>query len=311
MAGEDEGSSAGADDRTHLESAPGPGGLARLTEHLGGRRVSDVVRLAGGLDCATHAFTLDGERLVLKRSKPGATTAGIEFENLRYASRSSVATPEPVALDEAGTWFGTPALVMTALPGSANLFPADLDRWVRQLAAALAAVHDTPAADFPIRRPPAWQRWTPWTDEIDGRMVGIIAAVASLREVAAGETVVFTHDDYHPGNAVFVGHTLTGVVDWSHTAMEPRQAAVAYCRKDLAIHPGGDAPDRFLAAYEAEIGFPLEHMALWDVLYGSRAMQWGHRWPPSFAELGVPVSGSDIARISAAFVDAALTTSGP
>lgn len=77
------------------------------------------------------------------------------------------------------------------------------------------------------------------------------------------------------------------------------------CRKDLAIHPGGNAPDRFLAAYQAEIGSRLE-VDLWDVLYGARALQWEHRWVLSFSELGVALTGEQIARASAGFVDEAL-----
>lgn len=87
--------------------------------------------------------------------------------------------------------------------------------------------------------------------------------------------------------------------------MEPREAGVAYCRKDLAIHPAGDAPDRFLSAYEAETGHRLD-MALWDVLYGAWALQWGYRWVGSFAELGVALTAEQIAEASASFLDAAL-----
>jgi aminoglycoside phosphotransferase (APT) family kinase protein len=49
----------------------------------------------------------------------------------------------------------------------------------------------------------------------------------------------FTHDDYYPANAVFVGDRLSGVIDWAYATVAPLGSALAYCRKDLAIHPGG------------------------------------------------------------------------
>ena len=282
-------------------------GLHLLAAALDGGEIRDVVRLGGGLDCATHAFEVRGERFVLKRSRPGSTSAAaVEFANLGHAWRSEVTTPEPVALDIAGDWFGSPALVMTALPGAHNLFPDDEETWLRDLAHALARLHDTPTAGFPRRRPPYWDRWQIWTDELDDRLRAVVAAIDELRSVAPSEPEVFTHDDYHPGNTIFVGDRLTGVVDWSHAALEPRQAAVAYCRKDLAIHPGRDTADRFLSAYEAEVGFRLDDMDLWDILYGARALQWGRRWVPAFAEVGVQCTAAHIRDASAAFIDAAL-----
>jgi aminoglycoside phosphotransferase (APT) family kinase protein len=124
--------------------------------------------------------------------------------------------------------------------------------------------------------------------------------------VAGAQPRVFTHQDYHPGNILFAGDTLVGVVDWMHAANEPAESSVAFCRKDLAVHPGGDAPDRFLAAYEAETGRRLD-IGLWDVLHGARALQWGHLWVPSFAEAGVSLTSEQIVAASAAFVDTALS----
>lgn len=86
---------------------------------------------------------------------------------------------------------------------------------------------------------------------------------------------------------------------------------MAYCRKDLAVHPGGDLADRFLAAYEAEVGIRLAHMDLWDVLCGSRGIQYGPRWVPSFAEVGVRLTGEEIVDRSTRFVDSALARLGP
>ena len=295
------------DDRAHLTSAPDGAGLARMASALGGGTVEEITGLGGGLDSATHRFILRGRRFVLKRFRPDHEDASVEYENLRQARRSRVNTPEPVAVATPGEWFETHSLVMTALDGSPSLMPQEPKIWFSELAAALAAIHDTPIDGCP-RGEPLWQRWEPWTD--DPRLTRVVEAVEILRGIAGTEPEVFSHKDFHPGNALFDADRLTGIVDWRYAGCEPRQAAVAYCRKDLAIHPGGDAPDRFLAAYEVETGIRLDHMALWDALYGTRALEYGHRWAPSFLELGVNVTAADIHAASAAFVDRALARAG-
>ncbi len=281
-----------------------------MVEALGGGAVRHVQRLGGGLDSATHRFELNGRALVLKRARPGYEEGvAWEFEHLSLACGSATVTPEPIACDTRGEWFDTASLVMTALPGGPDLHPSDLGRWVGELAQALAGLHDTPADGFTPRYAPSWERWKPWVDQPDARLAAISDAIRALSRVAADAPRYFTHDDYHPGNIVFAGGELTGVVDWAFATREPRESAVAYCRKDLAIHPGGDSPDQFLLAYEAEIGEQLEHIHLWDVLQGARALRLGHLWPPSFRELGVDVDADHIRRVSAAFVDAALERS--
>lgn len=247
---------------------------------------------------------------MLKRFQPDDKGAVIEYENLSWAIRTPTPTPEPLAVDSEGIWFGTEALVMSALPGRAQLFPDDPDTWVAQLARALAGIHDAGVEGFPGRQAPLWARWEPWIEPPDERMAAITSAIDELRELAPGEPPVFSHGDYHPGNALFEADRLTGVVDWRSARPEPPQHDVAYCRKDLALHPGGDMPDRFLAAYRAETGAELAHLAYWDVLCGARGMQYGHRWVPSFAEVGLPIGAREIMERSTAFVDAALSRLG-
>ena len=281
-----------------------------MAESLGGGVPRNVTRLGGGLSCATHRFDLGGQRLVVKRAKPGEQGVVVEFTNLQYAMRSRAPTPEPIACDADGEWFGTAAIVMTALPGEPQLFPADVARWTEELARALVQLHDTSVPDFEPRRAPRWQRWKPWEDDPDERLQAIAEVVRGLGEIAPGGVACFTHDDYHPGNVVFVDDRLSGVVDWAFVTLEPRESAVAYCRKDLAIFPGGDAPDLFLGAYEAELGARLEHLDYWEVLHGAGAMKWGHLWPPSFQEMGADIDADHVYRRSVEFVDAALRRLG-
>jgi aminoglycoside phosphotransferase (APT) family kinase protein len=292
------------EEQRHRESSPSTAGLEELGSQIGS--IPTVVRrLGGGLAASTHLLLAGGERLVLKRAFPG-TDVTIEFENLRHAARGAVPTPRPVACDPDGRWFATPAFVMTAVPGRQDLRPDDLDGWIGGLARALAALHEIATADVHPVRPPRWERWEPWETTDRPLMHAITRCIGELGTIGADQLGCFTHDDYHPGNVLFDAGRLSGVVDWSHVAIEPRGSAVAYCRSDLAIHPGGDAPDRFLRAYEAEIGTSVEQLAHWDVLQAERPLRWGHLWPPAFAEAGIELTAAHIELASRTFITDAL-----
>jgi aminoglycoside phosphotransferase (APT) family kinase protein len=140
-------------------------------------------------------------------------------------------------------------------------------------------------------------------------MKGIIETVDALRRIAPSMTEVFSHADYQPGNVLFHNDRLAGVIDWSDVTLEPREATVAYCRGVLAICPGRDVPQRFLEAYEANLGYRLE-IEPWDILYGARGLKGAYgRWPQAFEQLGVPLTGTEIWEASAAWIDQRTTGS--
>ncbi|MGH7721227.1 MAG: phosphotransferase family protein [Candidatus Dormibacteria bacterium] len=298
------------------DRSPPPGaGLRRMAESIGGGEVEHVRPLDAGIGAITHELSIGSQRLVLKRFTEQPSGASEEFHNLTLALRARVPTPAPVALDEDGRWFGSPALVMSLLPGAHNVFPVDADCWMRELARALAAIHDVSAVEDGIHRRPRWARWTPWPDDPSPRLRRVTETIAELRTMAPLEPPVFSHDDFHPGNVLFEGDVLTGVVDWGEITFEPRQAGVAYCRHCLAIFPGDDAPDRFLAAYEAEARVRLADLSWWDVLCGTRGLQPVDHWLPAMAALGLNVAADDVRHASEEWVDRALArasrASGP
>src|SRR5207302_1132278 len=79
------------------------------------------------------------------------------------AACAAVPTPEPIAFDARGEWFGTPSLVMSFLPGSPLWAPIDVAAWTTHLASTLAAIHDTALGSVPasMTRPAVWDRWKP------------------------------------------------------------------------------------------------------------------------------------------------------
>ncbi len=263
----------------------------------------------------THGLTLRGpggaeQQLILKRYPIGDETPRLEWERLGCAAGAPLPTPQRVAVDPDGAWFGTPALLMSALSGQVEMRPRDVDAWTRELARALAAIHRTDLGDaIPpvLRRPHLWTHWQLWDVEVDARIAFATAAIQRLQREASREPEVFCHDDFHPGNVLFEDGSVSGVVDWSGARLAPAAADVGYCRADLAIAPGADAPNQFLAHYQAASGEPLERLALWDVLAGMHALQWSPGWFESFADVGVIRSEDEVRAAVERFLDDALT----
>ncbi len=284
-------------------------GLRRMARALGSDRApGGVTRLTGGMQGETYAFRLDGSSLVLKVCIKNPEEAKREFDNLTVVSPSSAPTPEPILLDDQAEWFGhAHALVMTALPGRPQMHPTDLDLWIQGAAQALARIHEISPQSGAILRPPRWHRWHPSTEGMGSDAPRVDQMLAGLHEMAGELSVVFSHDDYNPGNLLFDGHgTLAGVVDWADVTVEPRHAAVALYRHFLAINPGGDAPDRFLRHYERAAEVRLGDLAMWDVLYGLRGVRQVDHWVTACEALGLAITSEEIQSRSKEWVQGAL-----
>jgi aminoglycoside phosphotransferase (APT) family kinase protein len=266
----------------------------------------EIVRLTGGLECETYVFRLGTERLVVKMFTKDGSRASTEFGNLSAVSAAGVPTPEPVHFDGNGDWFGAPTIVMSALPGRPDLHTTDVGRWVRGAAAGLAAIHEVDPEVARMAKAPRWQRWRPTWDGLGDQAAAVEVALTRLHERAGTYPTVFSHDDYNPGNVLFHGGDLSGVVDWADVTVEPAQAAVAQYRHLLAIHPGGAAPDQFLAAYLARTRRHLADMPSWDVLYGLRGLATVDHWVLAFHGLGVTLTVSDINTRSRNWIERAL-----
>ncbi len=282
-------------------------GFERVARSLGSsQRPSDIQRLTGGMEAETFAFRLGDGRFVAKVCAKNADEATAEYDNLAVVSVSTVPTPEPVLLDFDGEWFGYPTVVMTALPGRPDMHPIDRRGWIKDAAEALVSIHAVPSSRATHLLSPRWQRWKPFTKGMGVDSDRVEALLARLYKRAKSLPTVLSHDDYNPGNLLFHDGHLTGVVDWADVTIEPREAAVALFRHFLAIHPGGDAPEVFLNAYERAASISLDDVPLWDVLYGLRGVRPVDHWVTACDRLGLAISSMDIQERSLAWVSQAL-----
>ncbi|WP_144124483.1 phosphotransferase family protein [Catellatospora sichuanensis] len=244
----------------HAYPSPTPGTLGWLRRALGAP-IAAVTPLVGGIAHAVSAVdTADGRRYALRRwCRPGWQvedpwfTPANEVAALTALSGTGLPVPEVVAVDPTGAHTDFPALLMTWLPGTmlpsathrAAAEPPPSTDMLRQLIAAAHAVHavdGTGVAPFEpyvvladARPPQASSRPELWE-----RAIATGAAIGS----PARSTLI--HRDYHPGNTLWCGGRLTGVVDWTNASRGRPGYDFGYLRVNLLIAHGQGAADALL-----------------------------------------------------------------
>jgi aminoglycoside phosphotransferase (APT) family kinase protein len=254
-------------DAERLLRSPPPARAIAWCEDAAGVRVAAVRALHGGMSSAVHALDLaDGRALVLRRFvRPEwlAEEPDVPFREaaaLELLRDRPLPAPRLVASDPSGADAGDPAVLMTRLPGAIEWAPADLEGFLRGLAALLPAIHATPIGPglpayepyaLETRRPPAWTtRPHVWE-----------RGFAVFEDRPPSDERRFIHRDFHPGNVLWTGGAVTGVVDWASTSIGARSADVGHCRVNLAGVLGLGAADRFLE----HCGMPDYH-PYWDIV---------------------------------------------
>ncbi|NYH90711.1 phosphotransferase family protein [Actinopolymorpha rutila] len=251
-----------------VREVTGPGGLVASVRLMGvdstALHAVDVLSATGVL----HRLTLRRfHRTDRLRTDPWYAPTN-EATVLGLLGSTDVPAPRLVAADTTPTMCDVPTLLTTRVPGSP---PARADRTVlAQLAETLALIH---AVDLPVvralppyrpyydrqrdgdRRPPAWSA----APRLWSRVFDVVAAGPPPA------TLGFIHRDYHPGQTLWDGDRLVGVVDWTTGCLGPRGIDLARMRLNLAGRYGGEAAEQFLALYRG-MGVADAHHPYWDLL---------------------------------------------
>jgi len=255
-----------------LRPSPPEETLAWVASRFGAdARLGRVRRLRNAWASAVHAIdVVDAgrvHRVVLRRW--ARTDLAIDdgvVENeaaalAMLASLDSVAVPRLVAADPAGAHTDVPALLMTRLDGTDVLDPPDVDAWVEGLVAALRAVHSVALRErtLPGYRP--WRVQFAAPPEWSNRPAAWHRALEIAHEPPPDVATVLCHRDFWPGNVLWRGGRVTGIVDWTHACRGPAAVDVAHCRMNLALLFGIDVADEFAGRYG-----PVAELATFDLL---------------------------------------------
>lgn len=220
---------------------------------------------------ATDALTVDDatgrrHRLVLQRwsrpdsdEDPGFTPAK-EAAVLDRMDATSVPVPRVLAVDPDGEASGVPSLLTERLPGRP---PSDAACGGRELLTVLGgtlAEINTVDGGLEAVVPPYWPfgtlggvRWPPASIHPE-LWEGALAVAAEPPPTTQGR---FLHRDFHPGNSLWQGGRLTGIVDWTSASWGPPAADLAHLRINLTLRVGPEAADLARDAFR-EAGGDLE-----------------------------------------------------
>jgi aminoglycoside phosphotransferase (APT) family kinase protein len=255
----------GDDERTRLLRRRPSAQALSWAEAAIGARVTGVRACKGGSSSAIHALRVASEAgadTVILRAYVIADVVSEEPDivdreaaALGLLERTAVPTPGLLAADPTGDGAGVPSVLMTRLPGRVDWTPADMNRWLHDLAAVLPVLHETPVDDddgvrdfFPyapsswappvwLRRPDVWER-----------------AVEVFHRPPLDRDRVLIHRDYHPGNVLWRRGRVSGVVDWQAVSRGPRAVDVFWCRANLIERFGMEIGDRFVEVWERVSG---------------------------------------------------------
>jgi aminoglycoside phosphotransferase (APT) family kinase protein len=187
---------------------------------------------------------------------------------LQLLSETTVPAPRLYAADLEAAICDVPALLESWVPGSPAWQPDDLDAYLERAAEVLVAIH---AASVPstaeLPRYAPYRGREPIVSPAFTTRPGLWKRVAHVLDgprPVHDETVI--HRDYHPGNVLWDGTQVTGVVDWATAAWGPSGIDLARMRLNLAAHVGREAADRFVVAYVTAGGDASAHNPYWDLL---------------------------------------------
>lgn len=209
---------------------------------------------------------------------------------LQLLADSAVPAPRLCATDLEAAVCDVPAILESWIPGGQAWRPDDIDRYLARAAEVLVAIHRIPVppdADLPRYAPYHGPRVAspPFATR-----AGLWERVADALEVpwpAYRES--FIHRDYHPGNVLWDGVRVTGVIDWATAAWGPPGIGLARMRQNLASHLGRAVADRFVCAYVTAGGDPSARHPFWDLLDAA----------DSLPDLAAPMGpgGGDLAKL--------------
>jgi aminoglycoside phosphotransferase (APT) family kinase protein len=262
-----------------------------------GAPIRKVKPLTGGMSTGIHLLeTKRGDKVVMRRFlNPhwlgiDPHLAPREAAVLKALESTSVPAPALVGVDPYGMRCEAPTVLMGFVPGR-RVALDDHDRYARELAHAMATIHDVapPAVDG---LPDEVSQIGTIVHEVSPNRHGsnpspeLWAKVGErLGPVTFGPNTLI-HGDFHPGNVLFNRHRLSAVIDWPLAAAGQPSSDVCFCRLDAGLMLGLDVADRILAAYEAETGAPVPNRGWWDLFAASRADGALDSWTESYAGLG-------------------------
>jgi len=229
-----------------------------------------------------------------------------EFKTLQLLKSHGSAVPEPLFLDDDGKILGSPGIVTRFMPGKLIMEQPYPTQWAETLAKTLAGIHSISVTTFDTSFLLDGNSEILWflkskdsvPEYISTHPKGMALWIAIIDYLPKQKFVepALVHIDYWSGNILWDKGVVSAVVDWEEAAQGDPGIDVAYCRMDMMLCGMSEAADKFLAAYEKEMGKPVSNLGLWELAAAVRPMLTPDGW----------ISDSPSKERFADFVDAAI-----
>jgi aminoglycoside phosphotransferase (APT) family kinase protein len=234
-----------------------PSLLAWIADQVGGAPLERIQRLPRAMTSEVVGLRAGDRSLVLRwypdGPPPGLDPDPIEREVAALSALEDTLVPAPGLV--AASVAEPSAVLMTRVAGQARL--ARLDAGAMRSMMALVHACDS-AALTPwlyrgyhegqvLRRPTWWRDSAIWE-----------RAVVQTETARPTGPPVFLHRDFHPGNLLWSGSTISGVVDWVNACVGPAGVDLGHLRVNLATLDDVDAADAFdpgHPAWDIEMAF--------------------------------------------------------
>lgn len=255
----------------------------------------ELAPIPGGASRQTLLVDAGGERWVLRRDPPGASSfapLAVEFGVVAAVAAAGVPVPRPVHLEPEGGRFGSAGFLMEHVGGTSvaprllrrDEYAAARERIPPQLAQALGRIHAIDPADLdgipmPDDDPAiaACELWEAALDEIGEPLPAVEAGLRRLRlnPPDPPPSTRLVHGDFRLGNFIADGDGLAAVIDWELCHLGDPAEDIGWLtirswrfgNDDLPV-AGMGALEPFLDAYDAAGGArpDTERLRWWEAM---------------------------------------------
>jgi len=268
-------------------------------------------RLKGGISAEMTALEIEypeGQtgKMIVRRPGEAALrrnprAAEDEYRLLQLLRSLGLATPTAYYLDQSGTIFSTPYVVIEYIEGKPDFAPMHAANFTLQLAAHLAKIHSADCSKLDVsflamqadgcaealgRRP---ARVDASLDE--GRIRDILEPIWPPQQRNAS---VLLHGDFWPGNLLWREHTLVAVIDWEDARLGDPLADLAISRLDILWIFGMAAMRSFTEHYTALMAIDYTNLPHWDLYAALRLIRLAGADLAEWAAFFLPFGRHDI-----------------
>lgn len=265
--------------------------------------------LLGGISASMIAFDMrdsGGTIRHLVMRKAGARVlaespeaVSYEFRVLGALKESTVSSPVPVLLDESGDIFKEPYMVLEYLDGcpkyDAGNSVAQKRDYVEKMAAALAALHALPCGGseysfLTVQKDRLEKKFSKRPEKLDPllREPELRGIIENNLPLSGLNKPVLLHGDFWPGNVLWQGAEITGIIDWEDAELGDPLYEIAVTRFDLLWVFGRDAMEHFTETYKALMGADVDfgNLPFFELMSAIRPSLRISEWVDGWVDLG-------------------------